>query len=92
MIADIFYPILILTITVLGGFIRKKIVHRFYTHAFTSCRPGPSAGVTASPQTPSYNHFWLCQKPMHPYFFCMSWYPTNFCRFYYLGDVDSLQV
>ena len=25
----------------------------------------------SSPQTPSCNHIWLLQKPMHPYFFCI---------------------
>ena len=67
MIADIFYPIFTLTITVLACFIReKKLFEVFAPTPSTSCRRGP--GVTAPP---SCNRFWLCQKPMRPYFFCI---------------------
>ena len=46
MIADIFYLIFILTITVTACFIRKKkIVRGFHTHTFTSHHPGPPASI-----------------------------------------------
>ena len=71
MIADIFYPISTLTITVLAYFIRKKkclgALHS-RLHQGTTLDP---LGAYNSPQTPSCNCFWLCQKPMHPYFFCI---------------------
>ena len=35
----------------------------------------------SSPQTPSCNHIWLLQKPMHPYFFCIvPWHCSNRTR------------
>ena len=71
MIADIFYPILTLMITVLVYFIWQK-------KCLEALHPCLHQGITLallgaynSPQTPSCNCFWLCQKPMHPYFFCI---------------------
>ena len=67
MIADIFYPIFTLTITVLACFV-QKLVWGFCLHQ----------GITVDlleglqlPQTPSCNRFWFGQKPMRLYFFCI---------------------
>ena len=74
MFADIFYPIFTLMITVLVCFIWKKtkkqnclgVSHPFLNQDI----PLTPRGAYNSPQTPSCNRFWLCQKPMRPYFFC----------------------
>ena len=76
MIADIFYPIFTLTITILACFIRKKrkivqgicTVHQGIT---LDSIEGKGWGAYSSPWTPSFNRFWLFQEPMHPYFFCI---------------------
>ena len=49
MIADIFYPIFILTITILACFIRRKskIVQGFAYTLSPRHRPGPPAGLNA---------------------------------------------
>ena len=77
MIADIFYPIFTLTITILTCFIRKKKEncsgdlhpHVHQGIALDSIEGG--GGAYSSPRTPSFNHFWLFQEPMRPYFFCI---------------------
>ena len=74
MIAGIFYPIFTLTITVLACFIqKKKIVQRFVPMPSPGHRPRPPGGrgVTAPLQTLSCSCFWLFQKLMRPYFFCI---------------------
>ena len=79
MIADIFYPIFTLMITILACFIRKKKGKLFWGFA-PSCSPrycpglhgGGGRGAYSSPQTPQLlNRFWLFQEPMRPYFFCL---------------------
>ena len=73
MIADI-HPIFTLKIAILAHFIRgkkTKIVWGLLTHAFTRASPWTPWGAYSSPQTPSCNHFWLHQKLMHQYFFCI---------------------
>ena len=62
MIADIFYPIFTLTITILACFIRKKrkIVQGICTHTFTKASPwtpwrGEGGGAYSSPWTPSFS-------------------------------------
>ena len=71
MIADIFYPTLTPTITVLACFIRKK--KQSFSRVSHPCLPKASPwtprGAYSSRQIPSSNCFWLCQKPMRPYFF-----------------------
>ena len=63
MITDIFYPILILTITILVCFLRKKKLFRgFAPMASTSCCLRPPAGVTAPPQT---SLLYLMQSHVH---------------------------
>ena len=75
MIADISYPILTLTITILVYFIREKNYSgALHPHLNQGIPQGP-LGAYSSPQTPSCNHFWLCQKPMHPFFSVLS--PVN---------------
>ena len=75
MIADISYPILTLTITILAYFIREKNYSRaLHPHLNQGITQGP-LGAYSSPQTPSCNHFWLCQKPVHPFFSVLS--PVN---------------
>ena len=63
MIADIFYPIFSLTITVLAYF----IVWAFRTNILPKALPwGPGGGGLTA--TPSCYRFWLGQKSMRPYF------------------------
>ena len=66
MIADIFYPIFTLTITVLACFTQKKQsysgVSQPRLHQGIALDP---FGSLQLPQTPCYNH------PMRPYFFCI---------------------
>ena len=63
MIADIFYPICTLTITILACFTRKKktkIVWGFVSMLSPGHHPRPPGGwggVTAPPQTPSCNRY-----------------------------------
>ena len=79
MIADIFYPIFTLTITILACFIRKKrkIVQGICTHTFTKALPwtpwrgGGGRDLQLTPDAQLLNRFWLFQKPMRPYFFCI---------------------
>ena len=71
MIADIFYPISTLTITILVYFIQEKNCSGdLHPHLNQGITQGP-LGAYSSPQSPSCNRFWLCRKPMHPYFFCI---------------------
>ena len=64
MIADIFYPIFTLTITVLACFTQKnKVVRGFHTHDFIKASPWTLWGAVTPPD-PS------CNQPMRPYFFC----------------------
>ena len=53
MIADIFYPISTVTITVLAYFSRKKIVQGLCTHAFTRTSPWALWELTALPIPPA---------------------------------------
>ena len=53
MIADIFYPISTVTITVLAYFTRKKIVQGLCTHAFTRTSPWVLWELTALPIPPA---------------------------------------
>ena len=75
MIADIFYPIFILTTTILVCFIRKKNCLGGFapTSSPRYCpgSPGGRGAYSSPPPDPSCNCFWLCQKPMQPYFFCI---------------------
>ena len=71
MIANIFHPIITLTITILACFVRKKtkLYRGFAPMLSPRHRPGPPA--YSPPQTPSFNCFWLCLEPKRPYFFCI---------------------
>ena len=62
MVADIFYPILTLKITVLMSFIQKK---KSGALPPTEHHPGPHGGLTAPP--PQYPQ--LQKKTMRSYFF-----------------------
>ena len=55
MIADIFYSILILTVTALGYFIRKnkKLFGGFAPTPSTNCRPRPPVGLQLPPSPPA---------------------------------------
>ena len=72
MITDTFYPIFTLTITVLACFIQKKQKQKknWGLHPHQGISLDPLRGLQL-PQIPSCNCFWLCQKPVHPYFFCI---------------------
>ena len=63
MVADIFYLMFTLKITVLAYFIQKK---KSGTSPPPEHHPGPPGWLTAPPHTPS------CKKKMHPYFFSFS--------------------
>ena len=72
MIAGVFYP----TLTVYQHVLYEKIqiFWELCTHAFTRVSPWTPWEAYSTPQTPSCNLFWLRQKPMRPYFFCIiSW-------------------
>ena len=90
MIADIFYPIFTLTITILACFIQNKIVWGLHTHAFTRASPWTTWVAYSSPQTPSCNHFWLCQKLVRPYFFL--YYLLNIHSFIRKNNMSDLQA
>ena len=97
MIADNFYPMF--TLTILTCFVRKK-------NCLGALHPCLHQGITMDPlvacsshQTTSCNLFWLCQKPMRPYFSCIiPWWRHNilftyiFCRhywwFYFIRNAD----
>ena len=66
MITDTFYHILTLTITVLACFIWKKS-----GIFFGVCTQTFNKASSWTPQTSGCNCFWLHQKPMCPYFFCI---------------------
>ena len=73
MIADIFYPIFTLTITILVCFIFKKIIHRLYSHAFTRASHWtPWGGLIdfTSPKTDATIFF--LYYPLHVYH---KWWP-----------------
>ena len=88
MIADIFYPIFTLTITVLACFIQKNCLGLLPSPRHC---PGPLE-VLQLPQTPSCNRFWLGQKLMRPYFFCIiPWLRSFFLTtFNFSCDVTSV--
>ena len=68
-IADIFYPIFTLTITVLVFFIPKEKIKEIGGFAYHQ-------GISLD--HPSCNRFWLWEKPVHPYFFCII--PRCICK------------
>ena len=53
MIADIFYPILTLTITVLAYFMRERNCSGALTHALTRALPRAAMGLTLPPRPPA---------------------------------------
>ena len=79
MIADIFYPIFTLMITILACFIRKKkencsgdLHPHVHQGIALDSMEGGRRGAYSSPRTPQLlNRFWLFQEPMRPYFFCL---------------------
>ena len=64
MVADIFYPIFTLTITILACFTRKqvKLFRGFSPTLSPRHRPRPPGGAYSSPQSPSFNRFWLSKN------------------------------
>ena len=74
MTADISYLIFTLRITIFSVFYTKKKWKLFEgfvpTPSLRHCA-GPPGRLTVPYKTPSCNRFWLCQKPIRPYFFCI---------------------
>ena len=64
MIADIFYSILILTITALAYFIRKnkKLFGGFAPTPSKNCRPRPPVGLQLPPPVPQLQSFLASRK------------------------------
>ena len=72
MIADIFYPIFILTITILACFMRKKKLFRgFAPTPSPGHYPGPPEGFQLLPLSPHLQSFLAFPKAEAPIFFCI---------------------
>ena len=80
MIADIFYPILILHCFSIF-YMKKKIVQGLCTHVFTRASPWPPWGLTAPPRPPAVIVFGFAKNWCIHFFSVLSPDPSSFNGF-----------